>query len=57
MEAAIERAEKEIARIEEQLADPAISGDYAALQQLGTEHSAAEARLAALYGEWEELQA
>ncbi len=56
VEGAIELAEKELARIEEKLADPVNSGDYALLQQLGGEHAAADARLAALYGEWEELQ-
>ena len=57
VESAIDAAEKEVARIEEKLADPVNGGDYALLQQLGTEHAAAEARLAGLYGEWEELQA
>ena len=57
MEAAIEKAEKELAAIEEKLADPANAGDYALLQQLGSEHAAAESRLEGLYGEWEELQA
>jgi len=57
VEAAIDSAEKEIARIEERLADPVNAGDYAALQQLGGEHTVAEARLSGLYEEWEELQA
>jgi ATP-binding cassette subfamily F protein 3 len=56
VEAAIEGAEKELAGIEEKLADPANAGDYNLLQRLGTEHAAAEARLAELYGEWEGLQ-
>ncbi|HZV80990.1 MAG TPA: ABC-F family ATP-binding cassette domain-containing protein [Geobacteraceae bacterium] len=56
VEAAIEKAEQNLRQLEEQLADPAIAGDYAALQQLGKEHSDAEAHLAELYVEWEELQ-
>jgi len=54
IEAAIEKAENELKKLEEQLAEPALASDYAALQKLGEEHAATEARLAALYGEWEE---
>jgi ATP-binding cassette subfamily F protein 3 len=57
VESAIEKTEAELQKVEEKLADPANGGDYALLQQLGTEHAAIEARLAGLYGEWEELQA
>jgi ATP-binding cassette subfamily F protein 3 len=56
VEGTIEKAEAELHQVEEKLADPAIAGDYALLQQLGTEHAAIEARLAGLYGEWEGLQ-
>jgi len=56
VELLIEKAEDELQQLEDKLADPVNAGDYAALQQLGGEHAAAEARLAELYGEWEELQ-
>jgi ATP-binding cassette subfamily F protein 3 len=56
VEAAVEQAEASLKAIEEKLADPLMSSDYAALQKLGEEHGAAETKLAALYEEWEQLQ-
>ncbi len=57
MESAIEAEESRLAALEERLADPAVSGDYTELQRLGAEHAALAARIAALYEEWEQLQA
>jgi ATP-binding cassette, subfamily F, member 3 len=56
IEAAIARSEKALKELEEKLADQSLASDYAALQKLGAEHSAAEAELERLYGEWEEAQ-
>ncbi|TWJ33505.1 ABC-F family ATP-binding cassette domain-containing protein [Geobacter argillaceus] len=57
MESAIELEESRQAELEAQLADPAVAGDYTELQRLGAEHAALAARIAALYEEWEQLQA
>ena len=57
MESAIEAEESRLAELEVQLADPAVAGDYTELQRLGAEHAALAARIAALYEEWEQLQA
>ncbi len=55
IEAAIGRAETMLKELEEKLADQSLASDYAALQKLGAEHSAAEAELAGLYEEWEQF--
>ncbi|MDR1210361.1 MAG: ABC-F family ATP-binding cassette domain-containing protein [Clostridiales bacterium] len=52
LESAIAEAERERARLDERLADPAIYADYQAARDLAVERSAAEARLAELYEEW-----
>jgi ATP-binding cassette subfamily F protein 3 len=57
MESAIEAEESRQAELEAQLANPAVAGDYTELQRLGAEHAALAARIAALYEEWEQLQA
>jgi len=57
LEAAIGREEKALQAVEARLSDPEMASDYAAMQQAGSEHAAIEARLAALYAEWEELAA
>ena len=57
MESAIEAEESRQAELEARLADPTVAGDYAELHRLGAEHGALAARIAALYEEWEELQA
>jgi len=56
IEAAIEAAEKALKELEEKLADQSLASDYEVLAKLGAEHSAAEAELERLYGEWEEAQ-
>jgi len=55
IESAIESAENVLKALEENLVDPLLASDYAALARLGEEHAAAEARLSQLYEEWESL--
>jgi ATP-binding cassette subfamily F protein 3 len=56
IETAIEKTENELKIVEEQLADPALASDYEALARRGAEHTALQAELERLYGEWEEAQ-
>ncbi len=56
VEAAIEKHEKSIARVEGEMADPVSASDYEAMAALGIEHSTLEAELTGLYEEWERVQ-
>jgi ATP-binding cassette subfamily F protein uup len=57
MEAAIAAAEREVQRIEEQLADPELyRRDASKAGELGAELSAAQARVHALMDRWQELE-
>ncbi len=56
VEAALEAAEKELAELETQMADPAFFTDPERARRGGEEHAATTARVAALYAEWEQLQ-
>ena len=57
LEGAIATEEELLAKVAERLADPAIAGDYQAIQEAAGEHAAIEARLSALYAAWEETAA
>ena len=57
LEAAIAREEGLLKEVAARLADPAIAGDYQAIHEAADGHSAINARLTALYAEWEELAA
>jgi len=53
----LERAEGEVARLQQQMLDPAVASDAARLKQLHAEVQSAEARVAQIYARWEELEA
>ncbi len=55
LEGEIEAAEQELASLEEQLADPDFFSDPERGRRGGETHAALTARIATLYGEWEEL--
>jgi len=57
LEAAIEREEGLLAALETRMADPAFFADPEQARRGGDEHAALTARIALLYGEWEELSA
>ncbi len=57
MEERILAAEKEVARLQAQLDDPAMASDHERLQAAFEAHRAARAHLEALFGRWEELEA
>ncbi|GAM09032.1 putative ABC transporter ATP-binding protein YdiF [Geobacter sp. OR-1] len=57
LEAAIAADEGLLQEVATKLADPAIAGDYQAIHAAAEEHSVIEARLKALYAEWEETAA
>jgi ATP-binding cassette subfamily F protein uup len=52
----VERVEAEVARLQQQMLDPAVVSDAARLKQLHAEVQAAEARVAQIYARWEELE-
>ncbi len=52
----IEKAEAEVASLQQQLHDPAIMSDAARLKELYAELQAAEARVGAIYARWQELE-
>ena len=57
LEAAISAEEELLQKVSELLADPEIAGDYHAIHAAAEEHSAIDARLKALYTEWEDMAA
>jgi ABC transport system ATP-binding/permease protein len=57
MQPAIEAAEAELHDIESHMADPAILADHKQMAALGTRMTDTQARIAALYARWEELEA
>ncbi len=56
LETTIETTEAELKTIENKLAAPDETGDYAVLQELAEEHAKVESQLADLYAEWEDTQ-
>lgn len=56
MEAAITKAEAEVARLEAQLADPGTSGDHKLMDRTCRELGEAQAKVASLYDRWSVLQ-
>ena len=56
IEKKIEKAEAEVAAIQQQLHEPAIMSDAVKLKELYAELQAAEARVAAVYARWQELE-
>ncbi|HYR01878.1 MAG TPA: ABC transporter C-terminal domain-containing protein, partial [Syntrophobacteria bacterium] len=57
LESALEREEGLLAALETRMADPAFFADPEQARRGGDEHAALTARIALLYGEWEELSA
>jgi ATP-binding cassette subfamily F protein uup len=57
MEAKIEAAEAETEALRERMNDPAVATDHQKLRDCWTEIQTSEARVAALYARWEELEA
>ncbi|MBT0653253.1 ATP-binding cassette domain-containing protein [Geomobilimonas luticola] len=57
LEAVIEQEETQLAELETRMADPAFFADPEQARRGGDDHAALTARIAALYGEWEELSA
>ncbi len=57
LEATIEQEESRLAALEARMADPAFFADPEQARRGGDDHAALTARIAALYGEWEELSA
>ena len=55
MEAAIEEAERQIFRIQEQMADPEVCADYLKMSELCTELENVKAEHGALMDEWAAL--
>jgi ATP-binding cassette subfamily F protein 3 len=55
LEKEIETTERRLAGLEAGMADPAFFADHEKARQAGEEHALLTARIAALYGEWEEL--
>jgi ATP-binding cassette subfamily F protein uup len=56
IEGAILEAEAEAEALKRELEDPASTSDHAKLQEVFEAHRAAQARVAALYARWEELE-
>ena len=52
----VEKAEGEVAAIQQKLHDPAIVSDAVKLKELYTELQVAEAKVAAIYARWQELE-
>jgi ATP-binding cassette subfamily F protein uup len=57
MEGAIEKAEAAAERVRQELEDPAIATDAARLGELYARLEEAQAKIAALYDRWDELEA
>ncbi|HEX5773668.1 MAG TPA: ATP-binding cassette domain-containing protein, partial [Geomobilimonas sp.] len=57
LEAAIEQEESRLTTLETRMADPSFFADPEQARRGGDDHAAITARIAALYGEWEELSA
>jgi ABC transport system ATP-binding/permease protein len=57
IEKKVARAEAEVQRLQQQMSDPAVMSDAARLKALYAEVKAAEAKVAAIYARWQELEA
>jgi ABC transport system ATP-binding/permease protein len=57
IEKKVQRAEAEVARLQQQMLEPAVMSDAARLKGLHAEVKAAEAKVAAVYARWQELEA
>ncbi|HLJ57482.1 MAG TPA: ABC transporter C-terminal domain-containing protein, partial [Chthonomonadaceae bacterium] len=56
MEAAIEAAEAEAARLHDRLAEPSVAADHVEARRVYASYEQAQERIAALYVRWEELE-
>ena len=56
IEKKVERAEAEIARLQQQMLEPAVMSDAARLKGLYAELQAAQSRVAGVYARWQELE-
>lgn len=57
MDAKIEAAEAEVERLQQRMSDPGVVADHVKLQECWDQVLAAQAKSAALYARWEELEA
>jgi len=57
IEKKVERAEAEVTRLQQQMLEPAVMSDATRLKELYAEMKAAEAKVAAIYARWQELEA
>jgi len=52
----VERVEAEVTRLQQQMLEPTVMSDAARLRELHAQMQAAEARVAAIYARWQELE-